>query len=130
MPLVLPSRAEGLPLALVEAMMCGRPAIVTDVGGNGEVVRDGITGVIATSATVSALDSALGRFWAMRPQWKRMGIAAAEHIRTLVPADPGPVLADHLLAAAERGASVSRKARGNPPPRQATGSDPTDGIGG
>jgi glycosyltransferase involved in cell wall biosynthesis len=100
--LVLSSRAEGLPLALVEAMMCGRPAIVTDVGGASEVVRDGITGVLASSPTPSALDSALERFWGMRPRWKQMGIAAAEHIRTLVPTDPGSVLADHLLAIAAR----------------------------
>ena len=43
--LVLPSRYEGLPLALVEAMWCGRPAVVTDVGGNAELCvgkRNGI----------------------------------------------------------------------------------------
>lgn len=42
--LVLPSRAEGLPLVLVETMLCGRVAIVTDVAGNAEVVRDEVTG--------------------------------------------------------------------------------------
>jgi glycosyltransferase involved in cell wall biosynthesis len=37
--LILPSRYEGLPLSLVEAMLCGRPSIVTDVAGNTEVSR-------------------------------------------------------------------------------------------
>jgi glycosyltransferase involved in cell wall biosynthesis len=101
--LVLPSRAEGLPVALVEAMMCGRPAIVTDVGGNREVVDDGVTGVLASGATVTALDSALERFLAMRTEWPQMGAAAAQHIRRLVPDDPGPILADHLLDIARDG---------------------------
>ena len=38
--LVLPSRAEGTPIALVEAMICARPAVVTDVGGNVEWLED------------------------------------------------------------------------------------------
>lgn len=105
--LVLPSRAEGLPLALVEAMMCGRPAVVTDVGGNAEVMRDGVTGIIASAPTVAAIDRALERFWEMRAEWRQMGIAAAEHIRTLVPADPGSVVANHLLSVARAGSSAS-----------------------
>ena len=42
--LILPSRGEGMPLVLLEAMSAGRTAIVTDVGGNTEVLEDGITG--------------------------------------------------------------------------------------
>jgi glycosyltransferase involved in cell wall biosynthesis len=97
--LVLPSRAEGLPLALVEAMMCGRPAIASDVGGNGELVQDGITGFLAAGPSVATLDAALGRFWDRRADWKKMGDAAATHVRQLVPDDPGAILADHLLDA-------------------------------
>ena len=43
--LVLASSGEGKPLALTEAMLCGRPAVVTDVGGNVELVTDCVTGL-------------------------------------------------------------------------------------
>ena len=51
--LVLPSRYEGLPLALVESMWCGRPAVVTEVAGNTEVCVDNVTGFVAPAPTVA-----------------------------------------------------------------------------
>lgn len=97
--LVLPSRCEGLPLVLVEAMLSGRVAIVTDVAGSGEIVRDGTTGFLAAAATEDALDEALERAWQRREEWRAIGATAAEHIRTLVPPDPGKAMAEKLLAA-------------------------------
>jgi glycosyltransferase involved in cell wall biosynthesis len=86
--LILPSRFEGLPLAIVEAMHCGRPAIVTDVAGNAELLKDGVTGFVASAATENHLDTALERAWEHRQKWEEMGKAAARAIRELVPADP------------------------------------------
>jgi glycosyltransferase involved in cell wall biosynthesis len=94
--LVLPSRAEGLPLALVEAMLCGRPAIVTDVAG-GELVEDGMSGFVANAPTVKELDAALERAWERREDWQRMGEAAAKRVRELVPHDPVGVFVGKLL---------------------------------
>ncbi|HKT90418.1 MAG TPA: glycosyltransferase, partial [Candidatus Sulfotelmatobacter sp.] len=86
--LVLPSRFEGMPLALVEAMLCGRAAIVTNVGGNGELVRDGVNGFIAKAPTVEFIDEALNRAWESRERLKEMGEKAALDVRRLIPADP------------------------------------------
>jgi glycosyltransferase involved in cell wall biosynthesis len=94
--LAVPSRFEGLPLALVEAMMCGRPAVVTDVAGNSEVIEDGVTGFLADAPTVRSMESALERFWAQRNDLERMGQVAAARIRQLIPPDPVGVFSDKI----------------------------------
>lgn len=53
--LVLPSYSEGLPNVVMEALSCSTPAIVTDVGGCSEVVKDGETGFIVPVGDVEAL---------------------------------------------------------------------------
>lgn len=94
--LVLTSRHEGLPLALVEAMLSGRPAVVTDVGGNREVLEDGVTGFIADAPTVPSISAALERAWVARDQWPAMGAEAARRIRELVPNDPIGVFVEKI----------------------------------
>ncbi|HEX8131729.1 MAG TPA: glycosyltransferase family 4 protein [Pyrinomonadaceae bacterium] len=98
--LILPSRAEGLPLSLVEAMMCGRPGIVTKVGGNAEVIEDGVTGFLADPAE-DAIDAALEEAWRRKGELREMGELAASKIRGLVPPNPAEDFADTLLEIAD-----------------------------
>lgn len=99
--LVLPSRFEGLPLVIVEAMLCARPVIVTDVAGNAEIVQDGVTGFVAEAATVHHLNLAMERAWIRRSHWEDIGKAAALAIREIMPNDPAAVFAQRLLVLAE-----------------------------
>lgn len=56
---VLSSDKEGLPLSLVEAMACGLPCVVTNVGGNREVVQHGITGLVVEAGSPKQLADAI-----------------------------------------------------------------------
>lgn len=96
--LVLPSRAEGLPLAQVEAMICGRVPIVSPAGGIGEILEDGVTGFLASSASEDAFDAAMERAWQCRHQWQAIGLKASESVWRYFPADPCADFA-HKLAA-------------------------------
>ena len=57
--LVLPSFAEGVPVALMEAMASGRPVIATRVGGVQELVEDGISGCVVAPGDVTGLTEAM-----------------------------------------------------------------------
>jgi glycosyltransferase involved in cell wall biosynthesis len=94
--LVLPSRYEGLPLAVVEAMLCGRPAIVTDVAGNAELLEDGDSGFVAAAPTTLHLREAMDRAWEMRGEWKGMGVRARLAVQSKVCEKPAAVFAEKL----------------------------------
>ncbi len=100
--LLLASRCEGLPLVVVEAMLAGRVVIATAAGGSGEAFDDGVTGFLAQHASVEALDDAMERAWNRRAEWRQIGCVAAQHIRRIVPADPGSALAKQIVALASR----------------------------
>jgi L-malate glycosyltransferase len=76
--LLIPSAGEGLPISLVEAMVVGRPSVVTDVGGNTELIEEGVTGFIAEAPSVSSLSNALERAWMQKDRWLEMGKMARE----------------------------------------------------
>ncbi len=58
---VLPSRAEGLPNAVLEYMAAELPTIASRVGGNPELVEDGVTGLLVPAQDPEALANALLR---------------------------------------------------------------------
>jgi glycosyltransferase involved in cell wall biosynthesis len=103
--LVLPSRFEGMPLVVVEAMLCGRPCIATDVGGNRELIRDGVNGFLAKAPTVELFDEALSRAWENRHRLKEIGQQAACDVRKWVSSNPGGDLARELAMVAGDGSA-------------------------
>lgn len=86
--LLMPSRGEGTPLAALEAMMCGRIVIGTDVGGLSELIEDGVTGYIAEAPTVRSFESAMERAWHHRDDWPAMGTRAHERAHELKRTNP------------------------------------------
>lgn len=65
---VLPSLSEGLSMAILEAMMAGKPVIATRVGGNPEIVLDGETGFLVPPKDSQALAARLTTLLANREQ--------------------------------------------------------------
>lgn len=79
---VLPSRWEGLPLTLLEAMARARPVIASAVGGVPEVVVHGENGWLVPAGDVAALADALEIFHRKTDRATRLGRAAAELVRS------------------------------------------------
>lgn len=103
--LVMPSRREGTPLALVEAMVCGRPSVVTDVGGNVEWIDEPSTGFVAEAPSVRSLDGALERAWDAREDWESIGQRAHElAVSRLASSPPGEAILSLLLDSPGSGA--------------------------
>lgn len=101
--LVLPSRYEGLPLAVVEAMLCGRVVITSSEGGAKEIIEDGVTGFLATATNADALDVAMERAWSRRSEWPVIGTAARSRTLAAFPVDPCADFARRILDVAQRG---------------------------
>ncbi len=69
--LVLPSRAEGTPLALLEAMTLGRTAVVCDVGGNTHWLNN--NGFVAAAPSYNCFNEVLEEAWNRRNEWEELG---------------------------------------------------------
>lgn len=85
---VFPSRMEGTPISLIDALLCNRMAIVTPVGGMPEIIIDGYNGFVTESITVDGLDKCLERAWQKRNEWEKMGKEAGLTVRNIIPEFP------------------------------------------
>ncbi len=74
----LSSLEEGMPNALLEAMACSLPAVVTDVGGNGEVVEEGVTGYLVPPRQPELMAERITRLLREAPLRERLGGAGRE----------------------------------------------------
>jgi glycosyltransferase involved in cell wall biosynthesis len=70
---VLPSRVEGLPLVIIEAMLASRPVVATRVDGIPEEIVDGVTGLIVPPEDPPALASAVRELLQDPERRERMG---------------------------------------------------------
>jgi len=77
---VMSSEFEGLSVALLEAASMGLPAVVTDTGGNREIVTDGVTGFVVPPQDHSSLSQAMKRLMGTSIEdRKAMSEAARDH---------------------------------------------------
>jgi glycosyltransferase involved in cell wall biosynthesis len=77
---VLPSHAEGMPNAVLEALSCGRPMVATAVGGTRELVHDAALGTLVPPGDAGSLATALCA--ALTRTWDEQAIAASVAERT------------------------------------------------
>jgi glycosyltransferase involved in cell wall biosynthesis len=77
---VLTSLTEGVSLSLLEAGATGIPAVVTDAGGNAEVVEDGVTGFVVPIKRPDIIAEKIDRLLADESLRASMGRLARERI--------------------------------------------------
>ncbi len=77
---VLPSRSEGLSNALLEAMRAELPCVATAVGGNPEVVVDGVTGFLVPSEDAASLADRILQLLREPALRRRMGMSGRKRI--------------------------------------------------
>jgi glycosyltransferase involved in cell wall biosynthesis len=99
---VLSSAWENFPHGAVESLAAGTPVVSTDVGGVGEVLRDGENGLLVPPRDVRALAAALRRLVEEPGLLERLRAAAAPSVAGLAPASVYGRLLELLAAAAGR----------------------------
>jgi glycosyltransferase involved in cell wall biosynthesis len=70
----LPSLTEGFNRSLLEAMACGLPVVATAVGGNVEIVQDGVNGLLVPHSNPGALASAITEMLKDKEKAREMGL--------------------------------------------------------
>ena len=78
---LLTSRSEGTPLALIEAAAAGRAIVATDVGGVRDIVQPGVSGVLCRPRAATEVGAALLELLCSPPRRAALGAAAQRHAR-------------------------------------------------
>jgi L-malate glycosyltransferase len=78
----LSSLTEGTSLSLLEAQSCGVPAIVTEVGGNSSIIKDGVNGFLCASGDHDTMAAKIHQLLNNDAERLKMKISAREKILT------------------------------------------------
>jgi glycosyltransferase involved in cell wall biosynthesis len=77
---VLPSKREGLPMVLLEAMATGLPVISSDVGGIGEVIENGKNGILVDAGNEHQLADAISELLSNDKKMKQLGQSGRDQV--------------------------------------------------
>lgn len=95
--LLMPSIAEGKPLAMEEAMICGRPCIMSDVAGNDEFIEHGKSGYLASSFLPNAFEPIMEYAWKDKSNWNQIGKEAHKSILSKLDLDVESTVLKYIL---------------------------------
>jgi len=77
---VAPSRNEGMPNVVLEAMASGLPVVASEVAGNGELVTPGFNGLLVPPEDAEALQAALRSLLSEPEKMQKMGAASRQRV--------------------------------------------------
>ena len=95
--LALASRYEGMPLVLIEAMLCRRTAIVTDVAGHAELITDKENGFLAEASHVKLFRKKLEEVWINKNDLKILGEKSYQTINQKLENKPEIIFSNKLI---------------------------------
>jgi glycogen(starch) synthase len=82
---ILSSSWENFPHTVVEALAVGTPVLAMEAGGVGEVVRDGVNGLLVPPGDTPALGEAVRRFFSDGDLRERLRAGAASSVADYAP---------------------------------------------
>jgi glycosyltransferase involved in cell wall biosynthesis len=82
---ILSSSWENFPHTVVEALAVGTPVLAMEAGGVGEVVQDGVNGLLVPAGDTAALAEAVRRYFADDALRERLRAAAARSVAAYAP---------------------------------------------
>lgn len=100
--LILPSRSEGMALAVLEAMAVGRTVITTNAGGHAEIITHGENGFIG-EANENDFERVMEEAWSQKDKWEVIGKKANECINQKMPASPENIFSLSILKLTNEG---------------------------
>lgn len=80
------------PLGLIEAPIFGLPIVATDVGGNAELVDDGINGFLSSAPSVPLFGDAMEKLYNCLDSWSNFSDASHSKGLKIIDSDGGLLL--------------------------------------